>query len=234
MCEGHGVRARSRVACIHIPQLFTTSSCSQYLGSKGKHVRESTVFADTASTRSISRFCTTADTFGLALMRDTLLLVLPCIPFVVLRVSRGVVLRVLQVLAVFRPLAVFVRTASAPKYSQYAQYTWSMKYFGNMYREYSHYYLEAPYRGYCLHSQVFRVSILWIHICLCSRGSVLLILSLLSVFGSSQYSQHFGRQFSNTLSTNCSRDPFFSVLATFWPPLLLSVLGLRIVREIYL
>ena len=56
--------------------------------------------------------------------------------------------------------------------------------------------------------QVFRVSILRVHISLCSRGSVLLILSLLSVFGPSQYSQY---------------------LAASTP--MLSVLGLRIVFD---
>ena len=52
------------------------------------------------------------------------------------------------------------------------------------------------------------VSILRVHTCLRSRGSGLLILSLLSAFGPSQYSQYFGRQYSNTLSnrtTICSR-----------------------------
>ena len=65
--------------------------------------------------------------------------------------------------------------------------------------------------------QVFRVSILRVHICLCSRGSLLLIFSVLSVVGPSQYSQYVG-----LLSTR-------SILAACTP--ILSVLGLRIVLE---
>ena len=86
----------------------------------------------------------------------------------------------------------------------------------NVYREYSQ-YLEVRYCGYCLYSQVFRVSILRVRICMYSTGSVLLILSVLSVFGPSQYSQYLGRQYSNTLSArtmNYTRAPLFHSQST--------------------
>ena len=102
------------------------------LESKATYVRQCFGFvltADTVTTRSISRFCTTADTttadsFGLAAIRASLLLLLWILP-VVLQVSRRSVLRILQVLTVFRPLAVFVLRVLAvvPNYSQYAHYT---------------------------------------------------------------------------------------------------------------
>ena len=67
-------------------------------------------------------------------------------------------------------------------------------------REYS---LEVMYCGYCLYSQVFRVSVLRVRTFACALGVryCSIILSLLSVFGPSQHSQYFSRQYSNTLST---------------------------------
>ena len=54
-----------------------------------------------------------ADTFGLALIRDYLLVLLRILP-VVLQVSRGFLLRVLQALSVSHPLVVF--------HCEYSQY----------------------------------------------------------------------------------------------------------------
>ena len=83
---------------------------------------------------------------------------------------------------------------------------WSARY---MYWEYSQ-YLEVLYCGYCLYSQVFRVSILRVHTCLCSRGSVWYC-------SYSHYSEYLG-----LLSTR-------NILAASTP--ILSVLGLRFVLE---
>ena len=65
--------------------------------------------------------------------------------------------------------------------------------------------------------QVFRVSILQVHSCLCSRGPVRLIFSVLSVVGPSQYSQRV------------SLLIFCKVLAS--STAMHSVLGLQIVLE---
>ena len=65
-----------------------------------------------------------------------------------------------------------------------------------------------------------RVSILRVHICLCFRVSALLVLSVLSVVGLSQYWQHCGRQDSNTLGTrtmDCSRASTVTVKPLFHP-----------------
>ena len=81
--------------------------------------------ADSASTRSISRFCT-SDTSGLAVFRGSLQCILPWTSkhFGILYC-----VRVLQALAVFRPLILLVlRVLLVRKYPHCAQYARSMKY----------------------------------------------------------------------------------------------------------
>ena len=81
----------------------------------------------------------------------------------------------------------------------------------SMYCKYSQ-YLEAPYCGYCLYSQVFRVSVLRVHVC--QEFGTAHTLSIPSVVGPSQYSHCVG-----LLSTR-------NILAASTPILL--VFGLRI------
>ena len=72
----------------------------------------------------------------------------------------------------------------------------------------------------CTSISVSRFGTIRVHTCLCSRGSAQQILSLLSVFGPSQYPQYFSRQYSNTLSirtTICSRAFYlWSLLMLPW------------------
>ena len=86
--------------------------------------------ADTASSCSISRFCTTADTSGLAAFRDSLLWILP-----VLQTVRVFVLRALHILAVFRSFVLRALNTRryctkilsvCPVYSQYTHDTCTM------------------------------------------------------------------------------------------------------------
>ena len=116
--------------------MLTLHTCSQYLGVKQsifekkqcRYYVHSQYFglctADTASSCSISRFCTTADTSGLAAFRDSLLWILP-----VLQTVRVFVLRALHILAVFRSLVLRVlRVLAVPKHSQHSPYACRMKY----------------------------------------------------------------------------------------------------------
>ena len=105
------------------------------------------------------------------------------------------------------------------------EYLAHCQYFGNMNREeYVPRVLTAVSLSFVQRVlpvlYVFGVSILRVHICLCPRGFVLLILPVLSVIGPSQRSLYFGRQYSNTLSTrttNCSRASTVSVKPLFYP-----------------
>ena len=107
--------------------------------------------ADTASSCSISRFCTTADTSGLAAFRDSLLWILP-----VLQTVRVFVLRALHVLAVFRSFVLRALNTRryctkilsvCPVYSQYTHYTLSIPSVLSVcpvYSQYTHYTLSIP------------------------------------------------------------------------------------------
>ena len=58
--------------------------------------------------------------------------------------------------------------------------------------------------------QVLRVSILRVHSCLCSRGPIVLIRSVLSVFESCQHSQYVG--LPSTRSVLATTTPILAVL----------------------
>ena len=119
--------------------------------------------------------------------------------------------------------------------------------FENMYYCECSQCFEFLYCGYCLHSK-YHVFQNCAYICLCSPGSILLILSVLSLFRSSHHSQYVG--LLSVCRVSAASAPILSALSLFRPTQhsqyvgllsacrvsaasapILSVLGLRVVLE---